>query len=1028
MRLSDRIIRVSIAAALVLTVAAGAGAVFEPTPDTPIHTPVVDFNRDIRPILSNNCFKCHGPDPATREAGLRLDRPEGMTAILESGVAAVVPKDPTASELLARVTAEDDRERMPPNGEPLDAAQVELLRAWITQGAVWQEHWSFVPPVMPPLPDVRDRGWARQELDLFVQKKIEQAGLALAPEADRATLIRRVTLDLTGLPPAPDEVTAFLQDESADAYDRLVQRLLDSPHFGERWASMWLDLARYADTKGYEADRRRTMWPYRDWVVRAFNDDMPFDRFTVEQLAGDLLPDATLSNIIATGFHRNTMTNDEGGTDDEEFRVAAVMDRVSTTMTTWMGLTVACAQCHTHKYDPITQREYYELFAIFNNTADADRMDEAPTLAVLTPEQQRRVDELRRAEDRLVAERETRIRMVNYAEPSEMPELAPGELLFVDDLLPYSLRPDIDRPWPWTGEGLTGSGWTIDASDGFQQRFFTDMYPTYEVQPGDRIVCAVMADPDRPPREIMIQVRTVGNNWEHRAFWGDDRIDFGQVGTPARRHMGDLPPPGQWFRIDFDVSEIGLKPGDRIDGMAFSLEGGRATWDRAGVWTDVPLARPWRFSLTQWLHIEAERSFAGIPESIRPLDASAPVSDALLRHYLEHVHEPTRLRLAESDRAIEQVRAARAAIEDAAPRLPVMRELQGSERRMTRLLEKGSFLNPAEPVEPGVPEVFAQMRIREPTNRLELAGWLMHPDNPLTARVTVNRFWEAFFGRGIVETSEDFGTQGRPPSHPELLDYLAVTFIQSGWSVKELCRQIVTSSTYRQSSRVSAEHLSLDPQNRLLSRFPRLRLEAEMIRDQALAVAGLLGPTIGGPPVYPPQPDGVWMVVYSDDQWTPSTGQDRYRRALYTFWRRTSPYPSMISFDAPSREFCVPRRIRTNTPLQAFVTLNDPVYVEAAQALARRMVIEADAPNPRAIARRGVELCLARAAEPQEIEALVRLFHDEHAGFERDTDAAAKYAGRPPVPAPESASPAELAAWTSVASVLLNLDEFLTKP
>lgn len=1010
-----------------MAIAAGLGTSREPASSAEADKLVIDFNRDIRPILSNNCFKCHGPDPAAREAGLRLDRPEGMTALLDSGVAAVVPGNTAASELLARITTSDDRERMPPTGEGLNTAQVAQLRTWIEQGAPWQEHWSFVPPVMPPVPPVGNSRWARSDLDRFVQEKIEQAGMQLSPEADRATLIRRVTLDLTGLAPTPEEVAGFLRDESPDAYDKLVQRLLDSPHFGERWASMWLDLARYADTKGYEADRRRTMWPYRDWVVKAFNDDMPFDRFTVEQLAGDLLPDATQSDIIATGLHRNTMTNDEGGTDDEEFRVAAVMDRLSTTMTTWMGLTAACAQCHTHKYDPITQREYYELFAIFNNTADADRMDEAPTLTVLTPGQQRKADELRRAEQNLIAERETRVRLAEYAEPQELPDLAPGELMFVDDLLPYSHTPDSNQPWPWNVDGLTGYGWTIDAAQGFQQRFFTDMYPTYEVQPGDRIVCAVMPDSDNPPREIMIQIRTVDNNWEHRAYWGENLINFGQGDTPARRRMGDLPPPGQWFRIEVDVSDIGLNPGDRIDGMAFSLQAGRATWDRGGVWTNVPLLRAWRFSLAAWLQTEADRDFAGIPESIRPPDESAAVSDALLRHYLEHVHEPTRRKLAESNSVIEDVRAERTAIENSAPSMPVMRELQGDQRRVTHLFGKGSFLNPEEEVEPGVPEVFSAMRTDEPTDRLQLAGWLMHPDNPLTARVTANRFWEAFFGRGVVETTEDFGIQGRPPSHPELLDYLAVSFVQSGWSVKELCRQIVTSATYRQSSDVSSEQLSLDPQNRLLAHFPRLRLDAEMVRDQALAVSGLLTPTIGGPPVYPPQPDGVWMVVYSDDRWMPSTGADRYRRSLYTFWRRTSPYPSLISFDAPSREFCVPRRIRTNTPLQAFVTLNDPVYVEAAQALARRMMVEADSPQPEAIARRGIELCLSRAPEPDEIEALVGLFNDQRAGFEADTDAAAQFAGDPPVLQPENAKQAELAAWTSVASVLLNLDEFLTR-
>jgi mono/diheme cytochrome c family protein len=774
--------------------AAARGAVCPTCPSDPNQPPPdvtpVDFNRDVRPILAEHCLRCHGPDAAARQASLRLDRFDDATAPRPSGGRAIAPGDPAASLLLARVSSSDERFRMPPAdaGAALPPAHVEILRRWIAQGARYEEHWSFVPPRRPEPPAVARADWPRQDLDRFVLARLEREGLAPSPAADRATYIRRVSLDLIGLPPAPEEVAAFVRDADPDAERRLVDRLLASPHFGERWAAVWLDLARYADTRGYEADRRRTMWPYRDWVIRAFAEDLPFDRFTVEQIAGDLLPGATVQQVVATAFHRNTMTNDEGGTDDEEFRSAAVVDRVNTTAQVWMGLTAGCAQCHAHKYDPISHEEYYRLYAFFNQTADADRPDETPLLELPGDAQRSRLEELARQ---------------------------------VADL------------------------------------------------------------------------------------------------TAA--------PPGP-----------------------------------------------------------------------------------------------------ERDAALAALGQEEAQVRGAIPALPVMRALPPAERRESRVHLRGDFMNPGAPVQPGVPEAFHPLRGSAGPTRLDLAHWLVDRANPLTARVHVNRVWEQFFGAGLVETTEDLGTRGEPPSHPELLDWLAVEFMERGWSHKAICRLIAESATYRQASSVTPDVLERDPYNRLLARGPRFRLGAEALRDQALAAAGLLDRAMYGPPVFPPQPEGLWQVVYSDDRWHTATGSDRHRRALYTFWRRTTPYPSMSTFDAPSREVCVSRRIRTNTPLQALAGMNDPVLVEAAQALARRIMVEAD-PDPAARAAWALRLCLCRDAAREEVAALAAFFDAARARLALDPEGAARLATDPLGPAPPGVDPVELAAWTAVCNLVMNLDEFLTR-
>ncbi|MFN0058271.1 MAG: PSD1 and planctomycete cytochrome C domain-containing protein [Planctomycetota bacterium] len=760
------------------------------------------FARDIRPILASNCFKCHGPDPVARQAGLRLDTREGATQVRTQGAPAIVPGDPARSLLVSRVSSDDPSVRMPPpevNPHGIDAGKIALLSAWIESGATWGAHWAWIPPNAMPAPKLSRSEWCRTSLDYWVMARLEEEHLEPSPPARASVLLRRVTLDLTGLPPDPAEVETFVADPSDAAYERAVNRLLASPHFGERWTRWWLDLARYADTKGYEKDDRRTIWPYRDWVIRAFNADTPLDQFSIEQLAGDLLPAPTREQLIATAFHRNTMTNDEGGTDDEEFRVAAVIDRVNTTMEIWQGLTVGCAQCHAHKFDPIAHVDYYRLLAFFNNTADADRPDDQPTLRITSPDLEREI-----------ADQAERIKGVEA-------QLA-------------SLGPDAD--------------------------------------------------------------------------------------------------PRQSSALEKSLSEL-------RDGAAKLL------------------AR--------------------------------------------------------------------------APALPVIRELPLAERRSTHRFERGSFLSPQERVEPAAPPFLEDVVTSHAArDRLALARWLFEPGQPLTARVLANRIWEQLFGAGIVETLDDFGTQGAWPSNVELLDCLALELRDSEWSLKRFLRGIVLSATYRQSSAVSELLADRDPRNRLLARGPRFRLDAEMIRDQALAVSGLLSRKLYGPPVFPPQPDGLWTIIYSDDRWQASEGEDRYRRALYTFWRRTVPYPALTTFDAPSREYCVSRRIRTNSPLQAFVTLNDPAFVECAQSLARRLLRETGV-DDEARAARAFVLALARQPDATEQELLVRFVENERARFRADPEAATAAATTPIGAAPPDADIAELAAWSMAAGVLLNCDEFLTK-
>lgn len=795
----------------------------------------VSFSRDVRPILSENCFTCHGPDDKGRQADLRLDL-ESSAKADRHGTIAVVPGKPEASELLRRIDAADPAERMPPpkSHKTITPQQRAVLETWIRQGAPWGGHWSYEPVRRPAVPDVGEAN----PIDAFLRARLSREKLAPAPEVDRPTLVRRIALDATGLPPTLDELQSFSQAEPAE----IVAHFLKKPAYGEHWARPWLDLARYADSAGYPSDPGREIWAYRDWVIRALNANMPFDRFTIEQLAGDLLPNPTDDQLVATAFHRNTMTNNEGGTNDEEFRTAAVIDRVNTTFAVWMGTTMACAQCHSHKYDPISNTEYFQIYAFFNQSADADKRDEAPLHELISPEQKRR----REAWSKELASVEAK-----FAKPQ--------------------------------AEWLSGFNAWLESKP----------------KPADAKLRAALDEP-------------------------------AEKRSPEQRKM-------------------------------------------------------------------------------------------LEQHYVRNVAPEAKSQREEKQR-LEKLLA-----ESQPPTVPIMQDLVSDKRRKTYIQLRGNWQATGDEVREGVPAAFPPLPDDAPLNRLGLARWLVDRANPLTARVAVNRMWEAVFGIGIVRSSEEFGSQGEMPTHHELLDWLAAEFMDSGWDVKHLLTQMLTSRAYRQSSAVSPKLLERDPDNRLSARGPRFRPSGEVLRDQALAVAGLLSPKMYGPAVRPMRPSlGLNTAFGRANDWETSAGEDRHRRSVYTEVRRNSPYPSFGTFDAPNREVCTIRRGRSNTPLQAFVTLNDPVFVEAAQGLARRLVNEGGDEAAGRI-RYAYRLCLSREPDAEELQTLVDLYERASAHYRGDTAAAVRLAAEPLGPPPAGTDMPTLAAWTVVANVVLNLDEFLMR-
>lgn len=1022
----------------------------EPASDLPADpaTATIDFNRDIRPILSNHCFACHGPDEQQRKGQLRLDVKEGAFK-KRRGSQVVVPHQPAASLLMQRVNASDEAEVMPPPefGKPLSAKQLELLRRWIEQGASWRGHWAYEPIVRPPVPSVRRPDWVRTPIDSFILARLEAAGLQPSPEADRARLIRRVTFDLTGLPPTPAEVEAFVQDAAPDAYERLVDRLLASPHYGERWAVHWLDLARFADTNGYHIDNHRDMWLWREWVIGAFNRNLPFDQFTIEQLAGDLLPQATTEQRIASGFHRNVMVNFEGGADPAEYLTKYIVDRVNTTGTVWLGSSLACAECHDHKYDPFTQRDFYQLYAFFHNVPekglDGEKTNPLPSLRVPRPEQAARLQHLAAAKEQVAARlKQATASMVVAETPAKAQR---REFVWVDDEIPSGAKPGHMGPgWQWGAAWeprLSGRRASKRTAQGLSQHYF-EAAPALRVGAQDELFAWVYLDPEQPPRALMLQWNA--GSWEHRVSWGEQSaIPWGQPGTPSRRHVGPLPPAGRWVRLSIRAAEVGLPPGTLIQGMAFTQVDGTTYWDRAGIVSALPQAQESFTSFAAWQEWEKINRQSQMPGDLRkmlttPAEKRPPEQQQALRAwFLQRVHPESSAQLRPMTREHDRIQGEETELQAAVPQTMVMEELP--KPRETHILIRGDFQKKGDKVEPNVPSFLPPLPSGTRPDRLALAKWLVGPQQPLTARVTVNRWWEQFFGVGLVKTTEEFGAQGDWPSHPELLDWLAAEFMQPSnksaahpWDVKALHRLIVLSAAYRQSSRVLPIHVQRDPENRLLGRGPRFRLKAEFIRDQALSVAGLLDHRLGGPSVRPYQPPGLWEQVafgggFSSQTYEQSKGADLYRRGLYVYWKRSAPHPSLATFDAPNREICADRRPRTNTPLQALVLLNDPIYVEAARVFAQRLMCEGG-PTATGRLRLAFVLCVSRPPTPEEEKLVLALYYRQLARFEAHPAEAEKLLGVGAAPRPKEMPVAELAAWTAVGNVLLNLDETISKP
>jgi len=1153
----------------------------------------VDFNRDVKPILSENCFLCHGFDISTRKAKLRLDTFEGATKKVR-GFAAVVPGDREESELWYRITTDDFDDRMPPDdhGKTLTPEQVETLGQWIDQGAEYELHWAFAPPTETELPPVADDAWARNPIDRFVLARLERDGLRPSPEADPATLLRRVSFDLTGLPPSLEELDAFLADDAPGAYERAVDRLLASPRYGEHLARYWLDAARYGDTHGLHLDNERTMWPYRDWVIRAFNDNKPFDEFAVEQLAGDLLPEPSTDQLVATGFNRCNPTSAEGGMIAEEFLAKYAMDRVDTTSAVFLGLTMGCAQCHDHKYDPLTQRDYYRMLGFFNNfdekASDENILSPPPVLRVPSAEQEAQLadEEAALADARAamaapmpesdaaqadweldqrwaIADRwqpwrpeqvtghhgsllSVRPDGAVQADPEgpnpdvevyELRGLAPiGEIraLRLDALLPvgaigvgrwydngnivlsgveleaapagtddfepvplaHAAADFSQDKWPIanTLDGRTDTGWALlPRTKEEHHAVFAPAYPfgfpggtelrlrlrfesVHKQHSLRRIRLSVSNDPAMAPvaldgwRQIGPFPAASGREAHDRDFGPEAAHAAAAAGKPATAGVtydglgwqgleaadGELHQLSGQVAATYLARTLHVAEAREVE-VALGSDDSFKLWLNGELHTDRYVARALaadqdrlRLQLrpgANQLLLKVvnhgggygfafrllQQELGGVPravaQALRPAGAARTEAQrSLLRDHFRRRFSPEWAAL--QDRAAE-LEGSLAALDRAIPRTLIVRERE--QRRPTHLLERGQYDAPGEALTAGIPGLFGAIGDGErEASRLDLARWLVQPDNPLTARVAVNRLWQRLFGHGIVKTSEDFGSQGEWPSHPELLDWLATEFVASGWDLKAMQRLIATSAAYRQASRLTPELLERDPENRLIARGPRHRLDAEQIRDLALASSGLLVEELGGPSVRPYQPPGLWKAVgYSGSNtvnFVRDSGEALYRRSLYTFWKRTAPPPTMGLFDAPTRESCSVRRARTNTPLQALALMNDEQYVEAARELGARARLDAG-PEPAAVIDRAFRLATARPPDAFERAVLLEQYFGQLAGFQREPQRAVDLlaVGESMLPAELDAPPAEMAAWATVASLILNLDETVTK-
>ena len=1041
----------------------------------------VEFNQHIRPILSNNCFACHGPDEEAREADLRLDTAEGILSDL-GGYQAVVPGDLQNSELYQRIIQSDIVERMPPEeaNKTLTDEEIDLLAQWIREGAEYQQHWSFEPIVKTEPPEVENRAWVKNPIDAFVARRFEQEGLNPSTRADRFTLARRVALDLTGLPPSFETINSFVNDTSAQAYEHLVDRLLAQKDFGEHRAHYWLDAARYADTHGLHLDNYRSIWPYRDWVVRAFNDNMPFDQFTIEQIAGDMLDNPTTNQLIATGFNRSNPTTSEGGAIDEEYLAIYAADRTETTSTVWMGLTLGCARCHDHKFDPITQADFYKFAAFFRNTTqaamDENRLDTAPFLLVPRESDLERQSELRSEMEALQLEMERVRSLSRDAYPAWQKENKELDLSvpIAEEVLEISVALNegnglqikahngitdwsaaIEGVFEWTDDGngsalaVTGetsielpelagfnlndrfalSFWIKIPEDGPNLNPIFGRFDSQNLDTGWKVTITsggtlgfqIRGDSVATFRATASE-RLAKNTWQHVA------LTYNGTGTPEGFEAfvnGEEVETADTTTV-FDVTNFSIAEAVPRGFVIGGTNAGNSNRVQNDFQTEEEIEP--KFVALKDIRIFSDvvalddiQQLARVP-AIQAAARSGNDSDLLANYFSSHVTEEIK-QLATNERLI---RSELDAIDRRSAVTLIMEEKTDTVPE-AHILNRGEYDQPRELVQANIPSNFPQLSNESPVNRLDLARWLVNPDHPLTARVTVNRFWQELFGSGLVETPEDFGSQGSPPSHPQLLDWLAAQFIASGWDIKYLFKLMVMSATYQQSSTLSKDLLEQDPQNTLLARGPRYRLDAEVIRDQVLLVSGLLVDKPGGPPVKPYQPEGIWKAVgYSDSntvQFFQDKGESLYRKSIYTFQKRTAPPPSMAMFDAASRQNHAMRRVITNTPMQALVLMNDPQFVEAARNLAQRVLL-AETGN-----RFGylLENTLLREADPKMIEVLVDTYETVRSRYIEDPGAAAALLQVGESDWSQALDPIELASWTILASQVFSLDEFITK-
>ena len=1040
----------------------GAAAAVAPIPDR------IEFNRDVRPILSDKCYKCHGP--GTQMATLRFDSEEGAKKALRGDRYAIVPGDPDHSQMILRITATDPKVRMPQREDALGARDVEILRRWVAQGAAWQKHWAYIPPVRPAVPAVRDKGWVRHPIDAFVLARLEHEGMKPSPEADRATLLRRVSLDLTGLPPTLAEIDAFIADKSPGAYEKVVDRLLASPRYGERMAFTWLDAARYADSSGYQSDGERYMWRWRDWVIDAFNSNKPFDQFTVEQLAGDLLPNATLDQRIATGFNRNHRTNSEGGVIPEEYQVEYVVDRVDTTGTVFMGMTVGCARCHTHRYDPIPHKDYYQLFSYFNTIPENGKGrrigNSPPMLKAPLPDQAaelKRLDGQLAAADAAFAKLEPQLVQSQHAWEGVLTgqpiAWQPSLGLVAHYPLDGSLTPRIavtrdGKPAPDASiqnGGVTFAAGKVGGAASFDGKGFvqgTDLtgftlHGYYE----DAYSMAAWVYPTAPTGAIVTKVFDAVEPQGHALNLKDGKLEYDNVNKwvdeAIRLQTRQTLPLNEWHHVavtfdgartadgvkiyvdgqvwpfDILVDDLNNRRASRPQPLRIGGGGGPDNRFRGRIGNVLVYNRALTAPEVAVLaNASSVNDIAAKPEASRTTAEREKIRD----YFLEH-DAPAPVKAAW--KAVLDARARRNAFYDTVPTVMVMEEMAAP--RESHILLRGSYDRPGDKVTPVLPSAVASAddNAKYAPNRLGLAQWLVNPSHPLLARVTVNRFWQMYFGTGIVKTAEDFGSQGDVPSHPDLLDWLATEFMRTKWDVKAVQKAIVMSATYRQSSKAAAEQMQQDPDNRLLARGPRFRLPAQVVRDQALALSGLLANKVGGPSVKPYQPAGLWEEL-ADETYVQDHGDSLYRRSLYTFWRRTMPPPNMANFDASSREAHVVRQNATNTPLQALNLMNDVQFLEASRVMAERVMKEGGA-TPETRVAFAFRLATGRTPTAAERDVLLKFYTYQRDTFQARPEAAVKYLAQGERPRDEKLNAAELAAYATLSSFVLNLDETITK-